>query len=153
MEFLNQYSAAFEPKSVGTNHDYGSFVMRYNDFSAIKDKESATKSVQTNTCDLQALVKRLLWPLLNLWCLIWPPACCVVRLLSLNATYFTHASTSCSIKNLTHFQPIFLSLWHTSRLHACYMFKTNNDRYICLWVTWQRKQLSVKLSLSIVSVL
>jgi len=40
VEFLKQYSAAFEPKSVGTNHDYGSFVMRYNDFSGIKDKES-----------------------------------------------------------------------------------------------------------------
>lgn len=59
------------------------------------------------------------------------PVCCVVSfLLSLNATYFKHASTSCSStknkannKNDNPFSASTVSLWCTPRLHGRLMFK------------------------------
>lgn len=60
-----------------------------------------------------------------------PPVCCVVSfLLSLNATYFKHASTSCSMtktkpkRNISNpFSASTVSLWCTPRLHGRFMFK------------------------------
>lgn len=99
--------------------------------AAIKEVNSVLEWL----CRLQALVKAAhLSPNLSPCLMLYlNAACSVVCLLSLNATYFKHASTtSCSTK-LTHYQPNFprsLTYIQTARLFTCLRL-TMTDRF-CL---------------------